>query len=69
MIILPSIKYFKNNFKNLSKSDHIPGLLNNYFNQVTELEPIIIEDSRARPVRKFLIYNCSGYKGEADDGR
>ncbi len=59
----------ENNFKNLSKSNRIPGFLNNYFNQVTELAPIIIEDSRSRPVRKFLIYSCTGYKGEAEGGK
>ncbi len=59
----------ENNFKNLSKSNHIPGLLYNYFDQVFELEPIVIEDSRSRPVRKFLIYSCTGYKGEADGSK
>ena len=54
----------ENNFKNLSKLNRNRDLLDDYFNQVTELEPIIIEDSRSRPVRKFLIYSCTGYKGE-----
>ena len=54
------------NFKNLSKLNRPRDILNIYFDQVTELEPIIIEDGRSRPVRKFLIYTCTGSKGEAD---
>lgn len=50
------------NFKDLSKSNAIPYKLDGYFNEIIELDPIIIMDSNKRPVRKFLVYKCIGYK-------
>jgi len=54
------------NFKNLSKSNKIPNKLEDYFSQVIELKPIIIEDRKLSPVRKFLVFKCIGYTNKAD---
>ena len=54
------------NFKNISKSNEIPNKLEGYFSQVIELKPIIIEDRKLTPVRKFLVFKCIGYTNKAD---
>lgn len=49
-------------FKNAEKNGSIPSELKMYFENVQELEPIIIKNGNA-DARKFLVYYCKGYKG------
>jgi hypothetical protein len=49
-------------FKDLSKSNQEVPELVRYFTKVTELPPIVIKKGD-RPVRKFLVYYCTGYRG------
>lgn len=49
-------------FKHLEKSDKIPEKLLPYFDQVVELEPILVGKPGQDPLRKFLVYKCYGYK-------
>mgnify|MGYP000344931311 FL=1 len=48
-------------FKNLDKKGEIPEELNGYFENITELEPIIIKVNREE-VRKFWVYYCTNYQ-------
>ncbi|WP_397446269.1 glycosyltransferase family 39 protein [Polaribacter sp. R77954] len=56
-IFIDSDKRFKNDAK---KGNH-PEILNNYFDQITELKPIIIELNN-KEVRKFWVYYCTNYQ-------
>ncbi|CAM1362459.1 ArnT family glycosyltransferase [Tenacibaculum xiamenense] len=47
-------------FKNDNKKGEINPLLNNYFSNVTELEPIIIEKN-GKKLRKFWVFYCKEY--------
>jgi 4-amino-4-deoxy-L-arabinose transferase-like glycosyltransferase len=49
-------------FKNRNKRGKIQEELNAYFEEITELEPIIIKKGE-REVRKFWVYYCKNYKG------
>ena len=49
-------------FKNRKKKGDIPPRLKVYFEEITELEPIIIKKGE-REVRKFWVYYCKNYKG------
>lgn len=49
-------------FKNRNKRGKVPKELNPYFEEITELEPIIIKKGY-REVRKFWVYYCKNYKG------
>lgn len=48
-------------FKNIEKSNEIPDELKAYFEEITELDPIIIRDKKGNPKRKFFIYKCRNY--------
>ncbi|MAD96044.1 MAG: hypothetical protein CMB99_01820 [Flavobacteriaceae bacterium] len=47
--------------KDLLKKGDWDKTLNNYFEQITELEPIIIQTG-SKTVRKFWVYYCKNYK-------
>jgi hypothetical protein len=49
-------------FKNPNKRGQVQKELNAYFEEITELEPIIIKKGD-REVRKFWVYYCKNYKG------
>ena len=49
-------------FKDVQKSNSIPEFLYDYFDTVTELDPIIIQGNKSVPQRKFLVYRCEGYR-------
>ncbi|MBT8180878.1 MAG: glycosyltransferase family 39 protein, partial [Eudoraea sp.] len=49
-------------FKNRNKKGEVQKQLNAYFEEITELEPIIIKKGE-REVRKFWVYFCKNYKG------
>lgn len=49
-------------FKHLQKSNEIPDKLLTYFDKVEEQEPILIGKEEGKPLRKFLVYKCYGYK-------
>lgn len=49
-------------FKDLLKSNSTPEFLYDYFDKVTELDPIIIQGNKPVPQRKFLVYRCEGYR-------
>ncbi len=48
-------------FNNRDKKGEIPPFLKDYFDEIIELEPIIIKKGN-REVRKFWIYYCSNYR-------
>ena len=50
------------NFSNDDKENHYPPSLNNFFDNITELEPILIK-SGDQTVRKFLVFYCTNYYG------
>ena len=58
-LFIDSDKRFKNIDK---KGTHLP-LLNNHFDNITELEPIIIKINQ-KEVRKFWIFYCTNYKAK-----
>ena len=58
-IFIDSDKRFKNDDK---KGNH-PKLLNNYFESVTELAPIIVKIND-KEVRKFWIFYCANYQAK-----
>ena len=58
-LFIDSDKRFKNNKK---KGTHL-NLLNNYFDTITELHPIIIKVND-REVRKFWVYYCTNYQAK-----
>ena len=49
-------------FNNENKSNDIPAELQQHFETVTELEPILIRNSSGKALRKFLVFECKGYK-------
>ncbi len=49
-------------FKNIDKSNEVPDDLEPYFDNITELEPIIIRNKMGLPLRKFLVFECENYK-------
>jgi hypothetical protein len=53
-------------FKHLQKANDHPDFLQQYFDDVRELDPIIITNSSGKPVRKFLVYECVNYKGASN---
>ena len=50
-------------FKNVNPKGEVPAILKQYFGNVTEHTPIIINDDWGRTARKFYIYKCYDYKG------
>ena len=58
-LFIDSDKRFKNTDK---KGTHLP-LLNNHFDNITELEPIIIKINQ-KEVRKFWLFYCTNYKAK-----
>jgi hypothetical protein len=54
-------------FKHLEKSNEIPEKLLPYFDQVVELEPILVGKTETEPLRKFLVYKCYGYKPKPNE--
>ncbi len=49
-------------FKHLEKSGEIPEKLMPYFEEVVELDPILVGKEGKEPLRKFLVYKCYGYR-------
>lgn len=49
-------------FKNMEKSNQTPDNLALYFDEIKELEPIIIMNNQGKPLRKFLIFECLNYR-------
>lgn len=49
-------------FKQLGKSDKTPEKILPYFDRVVELDPILVGKEGKKPLRKFLVYKCYGYK-------
>lgn len=47
--------------KDIHKSNKLPNQLIGYFDEVIELDPIIIKDNHGKPQRKFYIYECINY--------
>ncbi len=45
-------------FNNENKSNDIPAELQQHFETVTELEPILIRNSSGKALRKFLVFEC-----------
>ena len=52
-------------FKHTDKSNKIPEKLLIYFDKVEELDPILVGKEEGKPLRKFLVYKCYGYKDAA----
>jgi len=52
-------------FKNADKKGKIPPILQDYFDKIVELDPIIIKKGN-REVRKFWVYYCINYKYPVD---
>ena len=48
-------------FNNRNKKGKILPEISNYFKNVTELEPIIIQKN-GKDIRKFWVYYCSNYQ-------
>ena len=48
-------------FNNLDKSAKVPELLNQYFDKIVELEPIVIRNKKGEALRKFFVYQCQDY--------
>jgi len=49
-------------FKDELKSNNTPVELQQHFETVTELEPILIKNNKGKTLRKFLVFECKGYK-------
>lgn len=49
-------------FKNLDKSTKIPDQLKIHFEEIRQLDPIVITNKNGKPLRKFLVYECVNYK-------
>jgi 4-amino-4-deoxy-L-arabinose transferase-like glycosyltransferase len=49
-------------FTNEYKSDTIPDELKQHFESITELEPILILNSKGKVLRKFLVFECKNYQ-------
>jgi hypothetical protein len=49
-------------FKDENKRNEIPGELQLHFVTVTELVPILIKNKKGKTLRKFLVFECKGYK-------
>ena len=49
-------------FKNLDKSIEAPDKLENYFEEIHQLDPIIITNNKGKALRKYLVYECINYK-------
>jgi 4-amino-4-deoxy-L-arabinose transferase-like glycosyltransferase len=49
-------------FTNEDKKNQIPPELQQYFETVIELEPILIKNKKGKTLRKFLVYECKRYK-------
>jgi hypothetical protein len=58
-LFIDSDKRFKNTDK---KGTYLP-LLNNHFDNISELEPIIIKINQ-KEVRKFWLFYCTNYKAK-----
>ena len=56
----------KKRFKNDDKEGDIPEKLEPYFDNITELEPILIKHN-GKTVRKFLIYYVTNYKNKPEN--
>jgi 4-amino-4-deoxy-L-arabinose transferase-like glycosyltransferase len=49
-------------FNNENKSHVISGDLQQHFETVTELNPILIKNQKGKTLRKFFVFECKGYK-------
>lgn len=49
-------------FKDEKKSNTIHPDLQQHFATITELDPILIRNRKGKTLRKFLVYECKGYK-------
>lgn len=49
-------------FKNLDKSTKTPDKLEQYFEEINQLDPIVITNSNGKALRKYLVYECVNYK-------
>lgn len=49
-------------FNHENKSNKIPAELQQHFETVTEMEPILIRNSNGKVLRKFLVFECRRYK-------
>ena len=49
-------------FKNLDKSLETPDKLQDYFEEINQLDPIIIKNKSGKALRKYLVYECVNYK-------
>lgn len=49
-------------FKNLDKSNQIPIGFDSYFDEIQELNPIIIRNKQGKPLRKYLVFECKNYR-------
>jgi len=49
-------------FKTLDKSNKVPELLNQYFDKIVELEPIVIRNEKGEAIRKFFVFECQDYE-------
>jgi 4-amino-4-deoxy-L-arabinose transferase-like glycosyltransferase len=49
-------------FNHENKSNDIPTELQHHFETVTELNPILIRNNKGKTLRKFLVFECKGYK-------
>ncbi len=54
-------------FKNIEKSNQIPTDLELYFDEIKELEPIIIRNNKGKALRKFLVFECRNYQVESNN--
>ena len=52
-------------FKHLKKSEKVPEKLLPYFDRVIELDPILVGKDGKKPLRKFLVYKCYGYRPQS----
>lgn len=49
-------------FSDEAKSTEMPEGLEEHFETVTELEPILLRNNKGKVLRKFFVYECKGYK-------
>lgn len=52
----------KSSFTDTLKSNAVKDELRVFFDQVTELPPIVLRDEGGNPLRKFLLYDCRNYR-------
>ncbi|PRY03950.1 dolichyl-phosphate-mannose-protein mannosyltransferase [Pontibacter ummariensis] len=54
----------KSSFDDTLRSNTVNEELQVFFEKVTELPPIVLNDEDGEPLRKFLVFECQGYKQE-----